>query len=60
MTDPGIRAALEWQNREMPREPEELFGDGQAALEELRERANPREFTVSEGSSAMNPRVAII
>ncbi|MGW3622544.1 hypothetical protein [Streptomyces sp. NPDC000880] len=58
MTDPGIRAALEWQNREM--EPEELFGDGQAALEELRERANPREFTVSEGSSAMNPRVAII
>jgi hypothetical protein len=37
--DPAIAAAVERQNREQAREPEHLFGDGQAALEELRPKA---------------------
>lgn len=37
--DPAIQAAIERQNREQAREPEELFGDGRQALEELRAKA---------------------
>ncbi|HET6354876.1 hypothetical protein [Streptomyces sp.] len=44
--DPAIQAAVGRQNREQAREPEEQFGDGQAAMEELRERVARRE-TVS-------------
>jgi carboxylesterase type B len=39
------------------REPEELFGDGQAALEELRAKANFREFKDSEGPSDLSSAV---
>ncbi|MGW7463888.1 hypothetical protein ACWGJT_04085 [Streptomyces xantholiticus] len=37
--DPAIRAARARQAREQAREPEELFGDGQTAVAELRARA---------------------
>ncbi|WJY43239.1 hypothetical protein QT196_38930 (plasmid) [Streptomyces sp. P9-2B-2] len=37
--DPTIQAAAERQTRQQAREPEELFGDGQAVVEERRERA---------------------
>ncbi|MEU9117906.1 hypothetical protein AB0D04_40850 [Streptomyces sp. NPDC048483] len=39
VVDPRIRAAAERQARSQAREPEHLFGDGQAVVEELRERA---------------------
>ncbi|MGW7467004.1 DciA family protein [Streptomyces xantholiticus] len=37
--DPAIRAVAERQAQEQLREPEELFGEGRSALEELRTRA---------------------
>ncbi|MFI0717413.1 hypothetical protein ACH4SK_44115 [Streptomyces inhibens] len=39
VVDPRIRAAAERQARSQAREPAHLFGDGQAVVEELRERA---------------------
>ncbi|MEV7381862.1 hypothetical protein [Streptomyces lydicus] len=36
---PAIQAAAEWQARQQAREREELFGDGQAALQALRNKA---------------------
>ena len=39
VVNPAIRAAAERQTREQAREPEELFGDGRQALEELRAKA---------------------
>jgi len=48
-----VRAAIERQAQALRdrREPEEAFGDGQAALEELRVKAKGRGFKFSGGVS---------
>ncbi|WNI20263.1 DUF721 domain-containing protein [Actinacidiphila sp. ITFR-21] len=50
---PSVRAAIERQNQALRerREAEEAFGDGQAALEELRAKAKGRGFEFSEVAS---------
>lgn len=48
---PAVRAAVQRQDQVLRerREPEDRFGDGQAALEELRAKAKGRGFVFSEG-----------
>jgi predicted nucleic acid-binding Zn ribbon protein len=56
---PAVRAAIERRAQALRdrREPEEAFGDGQAALEELRAKAKGRRFAISDGGASSNRRV---
>lgn len=56
--DPHIQAAVEKQRRERMREPEELFGDGRAATEELRARATRPGSTRESRDRALRRRAA--
>ncbi|MGW1466573.1 DUF721 domain-containing protein [Streptomyces sp. NPDC002308] len=51
-TDSKIRAAAERQIREQAREPEELFGEGRQALEELRAKAAVQQRAATSSDAA--------